>query len=140
MLTSLLSVHLKPAPGFLCLTTKAARFLGGASQLAGHSRTQEERNEYTVGPASSKDSDALAAAPPKSSIWPSLPTSRAPTQRLFSTQAAAGKMATAQTIQQRTSLDLALANPVYQGGEGVAGVTWPAQKGRQLLGLCGRGL
>jgi hypothetical protein len=37
-------------------------------------------------------------------------------QRSFSTQASGGnKMATAQTIQQRSSLDLALANPVYQG-------------------------
>lgn len=58
------------------------------------------------------------------SIWPLLLTSSRHQQRSFSTQASGGnKMATAQTIQQRSSLDLALANPVYQGVCGV-GCGW----------------
>lgn len=47
----------------------------------------------------------------------SAPSSNSSTkQRPFNTAAQSySKMATAQTIQQRSSLDLALANPVYQG-------------------------
>lgn len=50
-----------------------------------------------------------------SSVHSSITTS--PLQRLFSSTTAPtdSRMATAQTIQQRSSLDLALANPVYQG-------------------------
>lgn len=115
----------------------AARVLGEAAL---HSKAQEQRKEDTCSSRLSKDSDAPAAAPEQPrqllSIWPSVLTSRTARQRPFSTQASASKMATAQTIQQRTSLDLALANPVYQGERGVRGVWRSSLVQLWALGQC----
>lgn len=71
----------------------------------------------------------LAVSAPASYLFRGATSPKATEQRLFSssslhTQPATGhSMATAQTMQQRSSLDLALANPVYQGGCVV--VVWP---------------
>jgi hypothetical protein len=74
---------------------------------------------------------ALSAPAAESYLFRGATSSSLPTeQRRFSssssrpTQPSTGhSMATAQTMQQRSSLDLALANPVYQGGCVV--VVWP---------------
>lgn len=123
MLTSIIirsfTRHIAP------VASSTVQLLGGANVFSGHL----ERSEWvsTTGGRNQLSTSAsvatVASGQAVDSKWPdscSALVSSSARQRLFSAQTTDKRMATAQTMQQRSSLDLALANPVYQGGSSVA--------------------
>lgn len=98
-------------------------FIGGAELSSSHPNqesqtTSKQNSSYTAWASVSSFAPAqqVTSGACLSQSYSALPISSTARQRFFSTQPATEhRMATAQTMQQRNSLDLALANPVYQG-------------------------